>query len=249
MLPPREVATRIIADRIEEQYPRETAATLSAVERHLEQQRQTLAHERARAAVRKRSEDAKKRERERPRPSEQPVQPGRIRRLADWVLNCARQVLERLGLKPAAAPELEAGRSAFQPEASTPPPQPRPAPTLWGRYQTRWPRHAADREIVEDLREKPLPAELGSPVHGVEAWRRVLRGMFQGDKFNVGMVVPKPLPRSLAPAGQASPNAAVHAADYAGSLPTRYRARFDEERIAERSLRGGCERSAELALP
>ena len=44
------------------------------------------------------------------------------------------------------------------------------------------------------------------------------------------------MPRELAPAGEVGPAAAVHAADYAGSLPARYRLRFDAQRIAERSL-------------
>ena len=239
VFPPREVATGIVAAEIKEELPRETAATLSGVERYIAQQRQTLAHGLALAAMRKLSEDAKKRERERARAaSVQPAPASRIRRIADWVLDCARRVLERLGLKPAAAPEHEVSRTPRRPDASTSPPPPRPTPTLWGRYQVRWPQHAADREIVEDLRGKPLPEALGSPVYGIETWRRVLKGMFEGDKFHAGVAVPKPksLPRSLAPSGQASPDAATHAADYADSLPTRYRARFDEERIAERSL-------------
>ena len=240
LFPPREVATEIIAAEIKEGLPRETAATLSAVERHIEQQRRTLAHWLARAAVKKLSEDAKKRERERERARAASVPPpSRIRRIADWVLDCARRVLERLGLMSAAAPEHEAGPPPRQPEASppAPAPQPRPEPTLWERYQARWPEHAAaDRAFFEDITQKPLPAALGHTIlDGVDVWRRVIRGKFEGDQLQLEPVVPKPLPRSLVPAGQASPDAAVDAADYAGSLPRSYRADFDQERIAERS--------------
>ena len=97
VLPPREVATAIIAARAEEEHPRETAETWSAVENLLEQQRQqTQAHESARAAAEKLGDRARKRERSKPLPQ----QPSRIQRLAGWLLNCAHQVLERLGLKP-----------------------------------------------------------------------------------------------------------------------------------------------------
>ena len=242
--PPEWVATEMTAARIEEKHPRETAATLSAVERHIELQRQTLATAHALAVVRKLREEAEKREREavekreRDRSKAPPAPVSRIRQIADWVLNCARQVLERLGLVTAAVPELEASRTPRRPEASppAPPPQPQPEPTLWERYQARWPQYsAADRALFEDLTEKPLPAALGHPLEGVDVWRRVLRGRFEGDELHVGPVVPKPLPRSLSPAGQAGPDAAVHAADYASSLPRWYRADFDQERIVERS--------------
>ena len=253
VFPPREVATGIIAAEIKEELPREPAATLSGVERYIEQQRQTLAHGLASAAVRKLSEDAKKRERARAA-SVQPAPASRIRRIADWVLDCARRVLERLGLMSAAAPEHEAGPpqprqpeaspSPRRPEASPPAPatQPRPEPTLWERYQARWPEHAAaDRAFFEDITEKPLPAALGHTIlDGVDVWRRVIRGKFEGDQFQLDPVVPKPLPRSLAPADQASPDAAADAADYAGSLPRSYRWEFDRERIAER-----CREAAE----
>ncbi len=222
VFPPREVATGIIAERIHKQYPGQTAATWSAVERDLEQQRQTLAHERARAAVRKRSEHATKRE----RAAGSSASANRIRRIADWVLDCAREVLERLGLKPAAAPEHEDVRDPVPPVDSPPPPQPQPEPTLWERYEARWPQHAAaDRAVLEDLTENRTPKTLGYPVRGVDGWWRVLREMFQAD--------PKPLPRSLAPVGEASPDAAVDAKAYAGSLPSWRRA--DSERIVERS--------------
>ena len=243
ILPPRDVATAIIAARAEEEHPRETAATWSEVERHIElQRRQTLAHEQARAAASKRSEAARKRARSKP---PQPAAPaGRIRRLAEWLLDRARQVLERLGLRPDAAPEREAGRTPARAEAATlPPRQPRPEPTLWERYQARWPDAGGDRSILEDITEKRLPAALAGNVSisGIDVWRRVLRGMFEADDFRGSRAVPKPLPRSLAPAGQVDPAAAVHAADYAGSLPRRYRAAFDAERIAERSLEAAAE--------
>ena len=245
VFPPREVATGIIAAEIKEELPREPAATLSGVERYIEQQRQTLAHALASAAMRKLSEDAKKRERARAA-SLQPAPASRIRRIADWVLDCARRVLERLGLMSAAAPEHEAGPpQPRQPEASPPAPatQPRPEPTLWERYQARWPEHAAaDRAFFEDITQKPLPAALGHTIlDGVDVWRRVLRGKFEGGQFQLDpAVVPKPLPRALVPAGQASPDAAADAADYAGSLPRNYRADFDQERIAAR-----CREAAE----
>ncbi|MDE3262077.1 MAG: hypothetical protein OYL41_08860, partial [Acidobacteriota bacterium] len=242
VFPPREVATELVAAEIKEELPREPAATLSGVERYIEQQRQTLAHALASAAMRKLSEDAKKRERARAA-SVQPAPASRIRRIADWVLDCARRVLERLGLMSAPAPEHEASPPPRQPEASPPPPpQPRPEPTLWERYQARWPEHAAaDRAFFEDITEKPLPAALGHTIlDGVDVWRRVIRGKFEGDQFQLDPVVPKPLPRSLAPADQASPDAAADAADYAGSLPRSYRWEFDEERIAER-----CREAAE----
>ena len=63
----------------------------------------------------------------------------------------------------------------------------------------------------------------------------MLRGRFEGDRFQLDPAVPKPLPRALAPAGQGSPDAAADAADYAGSLPRSYRWEFDRERIAARS--------------
>ena len=242
VFPSREAATGILAAKIKEEHSGETAATLSEVERHIAQQRQTPAHGLALAAVRKCCEDARKREDAKKREdaaSEQPAPPSRIRRIADWVLNCARKVLERLGLKPAPAPAHEAGPPPRRPEEASPPPppQPQPEPTLWERYQARWPQHAAaDRALLEDLTEKPLPETLGGHiVDGVDVWRRKLGGMFERDGFHVGMAVPKPLPRALAPAGQARPDAALHAADYASSLPRWYRADFDRERIVERS--------------
>ena len=229
VVPPREVAVDVVAAGVEEEHPRETAATWSEVERHIElQRRQTLAHQCARAAARKLGAVAGKRERA------QPAQPpGRIRRIADWLLNRARKVLEYLGLESAAVPD----RTPTQVEASTPPPR-RPEPTLWERYQARWPAAAGDRAILEDLTQKPLPAALAGnvSVSGVHVWRRVLRGMFEADDFPGSRQDPKPLPRELAPAGEVSPSAAAHAADYAGSLPARYRLRFDAQRIAERSL-------------
>ena len=242
VFPSREAATGILAAEIKEEHSGETAATLSEVERCIAQQRQTPAHGLALAAVRKCCEDARKREDAKKRAgaaSEQPAPPSRIRRIADWVLNCARKVLERLGLKPAPAPAHEAGPPPRRPEEASPPPppQPQPEPTLWERYQARWPQHAAaDRALLEDLTEKPLPETLGGHiVDGVDVWRRKLGGMFEMDGFHVGMAVPKPLPRELVPAGQASPAAALHAADYASSLPRWYRADFDRERIVERS--------------
>ena len=234
VFPPREVAAGIVAARVEEEHPRETAATWSEVERHIElQRRQTLAHQCARAAARKLGAAAGKRE-----PAPPPAPAGRIRRIADWLLGCARQVLERLGLKPDAAPERAAGRAPGRPEAPAPPPAPRPEPTLWERYAARWPAGAGDRGILDDLTEKPLPTALAGnvSVSGIHVWRRVLRGMFEADDFPSRREDPKPLPRELAPAGEAGPDVAVHAADYAGSLPRRYRAAFDAERIAERSL-------------
>ena len=240
--PPYEVVAGAVAARVEEEHPRESAATWSEVERHIElQRRQTLAHEQAREAARKLGEAAGKRERW---PAQPPAPPGRIRRIADWLLGCARQVLERFGLKPAAAPEREAGRTPAGAAASTPPPrQSRPEPTLWERYQARWPDAAGDRAILEDLTEKPLPAALAGNVNisGIAVWRRVLRGMFEAGSLHRSRAAPKPLPRALAPAGEAGPAAAAHAADYAGSLPRRYRAAFDAERIAERSLEAAAQ--------
>ena len=153
-------------------------------------------------------------------------------------------MLERFGLKPAAAPEREAGRTPAGAAASTPPPrQPRPAPTLWERYEARWPAAAGDRGILEDLTERRLPAALAGNVciSGIDVWRRALRGMFETDDFPRSRKDPKPLPRSLAPAGEAGPDAAAHEAAYAGSLPQRYRLRFDQERIAERSLKAAVQ--------
>ena len=241
--PPYEVVAGAVAARVEEEHPRETVATWSEVERHIElQRRQTLAHEQAREAARKLGEAAGKRERW--KSAQPPAPPGRIRRIADWLLGCARQVLERFGLKPAAAPEREAGRTPAGAAASTPPPrEPRPEPTLWERYEARWPGAAGDRAILEDLTEKPLPAALAGNVSisGIDVWRRVLRGMFETDHFHRSGEDPKPLPRALAPAGEAGPDAAAHAADYAGSLPARYRLRFDQARIAERSLEAAAQ--------
>ena len=232
--PPYEVVAGAVAARVEEEHPRESAATWSEVERHIElQRRQTLAHEQAREAARKLGEAARKRERA--KPAQPPAPPGRIRRIAEWLLSRARQVLEYFGLEPAAAP----GRTPARVEASAPlARQPRLEPTLWERYQARWSDAAGDRALLEDLTEKPLPAALAGNVSisGINVWRRVLRGMFETDDFHRSRTDPKPLPRALAPAGEAGPDAAAHAADYAGSLPARYRLRFDQERIAERSL-------------
>ena len=241
MLPPYEVVAGAVATRVEEEHPRESAATWSEVERHIElQRRQTLAHECARAAARKLDEAAGQRERW--KPPQPPAPPGRIRRIADWLLSRARQVLEYFGLEPDAAPAR--GRTPARAEAYTPPSrQPRPEPTLWERYQARWPDAARDRAILEDLTEKPLPAALAGNVNisGINAWRRVLRGMFEADDLHGSREDPKPLPRALAPAGEVDPAAAVHAADYAGSLPARYRMRFNQERIAERSLEAAAQ--------
>ena len=94
--PPEPVVTAMIAAPAEEEHPGETAATWSAVEDLLEQQRQqTRAHERARAAARELSGRARSRASHQP-----PAQPNRIQRLAGWLLNCAHRVLEHLGMKP-----------------------------------------------------------------------------------------------------------------------------------------------------
>ncbi len=241
LFPPRDVATAIIAARVEEEHPRESAATWSEVERHIElQRRQTLAHEQARAAASRRGEAAGKRERA--KPPQPPAPPGRIRRIAEWLLDRARQVLERLGFKPDTAPEREASRTRGRPAASTPP-APRPEPTLWERYAARWPAAAGDRAILNDLTERRLPPALAGNVRisGIDVWRRVLRGMFEANDLHRSTGDPKPLPRSLAPAGEAGPDAAAHEAAYAGSLPRRYRAAFDAERIAERSLEAAAQ--------
>ena len=240
VVPPREVAADVVAARVEEEHPRETAATWSEVERHIElQRRQTLAHECARAAARKLGAAAGKRERS--KPAQPPAPPGRIRRIADWLLGCARKVLEYFGLDPAAPSARDPVRTPAGVEASTRPP--RPEPTLWERYQARWPEAAGDRAILEDLTQKPLPAALAGnvSVSGIHVWRRVLRGMFEADDFPSRREDPKPLPRELAPAGEAGPAAAVHAADYASNLPRRYRAAFDAERIGERSLEAAAQ--------
>ena len=56
-LPAPGCSDSLIVRQAAEEYPRETAATWSEVERHIElQRRQTLAHEQARAAARKRGE-------------------------------------------------------------------------------------------------------------------------------------------------------------------------------------------------
>ena len=240
--PPREVATRLIAEQIEEQHSGETAATLSEVERDLERQRQTLAHERARAAVKACGENARKLE----RAPGAPASPNRIRRIADWVLNCARQVLERLGLNHGAAPEHEGCPPPPRPE---PPPPPPPEPTLWERYQARWPDTGGDdRAIFEDITENPTPeALLRFPGRGVDPWRKLLIGMFQGNSFHLRNEPPKPLPRSLAPAGEASPAAAGHAADYAGRLPSRYR--NDSKAPVRCPPSSGIRRTPATALP
>ena len=230
--PPREIVTKVIADQTDEQFPRETAATWSEVDRHLQlQQRQTLAHEGARVGAKDLSGRARRRGRS--KDSLPPASPGRTQSIADWLLNCARQVLERFGLKPDAAPESEARRAPSRQEASkSSAPRPRPAPAPWERYQARWPAAVAgEREIFEELTGKSPPKALGGPTGpGIDNWRRSLGTMFHVRE------APKPLPRSLAPADQASADAAVDAADYAGSLPSRYRARVDQERIVERSL-------------
>ena len=94
--PPEPVVTAMIAAPTEEEHPGESAATWSAVEDLLEQQRQqTRAHERARAAARELSGRARSRASHQP-----PAQPNRIQRLAGWLLNCAQRVLEHLGMKP-----------------------------------------------------------------------------------------------------------------------------------------------------
>ena len=91
VFPPQRVATVMIVARAEEEHPRETPATWSAVEHLLEQQRQqTRAHESARAAAKALSG----------RGSQPPAQPSRIQKIAGWLLTCAHQVLERLGMKP-----------------------------------------------------------------------------------------------------------------------------------------------------
>ena len=157
VLPPREVTTRIIADRTGEQYPRETSATWSEVERHLELQRQTLAQERGRAAARELGEDARKRDRS--RTTAHPAQSGRIRRIAEFVQKCTRQVLEYLGLEPDAAPERDVGQAPARAEASVAPPrQPpassdRPEPSRREQLETREPEHAAaDEATLKGLR-------------------------------------------------------------------------------------------------
>ena len=94
--PPEPVVTAMIAAPAKEEHPGESAATWSAVEDLLEQQRQqTRAHERARAAARELSGRARSRASHQP-----PAQPNRIQRLAGWLLNCAHRVLEHLGMKP-----------------------------------------------------------------------------------------------------------------------------------------------------
>ena len=233
MLPPREVVTRIIADRTQEQHSRETTATLAEVERRLQlQQRQTLAHEQAQAAAKQLGGRVSSRERS--KVGRTPAPSGGIQEVADWLLNCACEVLESFGLEPDARPEREASRTSTRADGPTSPaPRPPVAPTLWERYAARWPVDAAgDRAFFEELTGKPPSKALGDLVgRGIDNWRRQLGTLFQEGE------APKPLPRSLVPEDQARAHAALDVADYVGTLPPRYRAQVEQEGIVERSSR------------
>ena len=100
-------------------------------------------------------------------------------------------------------------------------------PTLWERYQRRWPEHAAaDKEVLGEISRQ------------AEHWRRELTERFQRMLHGryPETARPKGLPRSLAPPGQPGPEGAKHAQEYAENLPERYRRRWDEAQIVRRSL-------------
>ena len=231
---PRAVAEAMVVTRAEERFPQETAATWLEVERELERQRQTQVHEHARATAKKLCDRAKRRERATSRPPRAAFF-GRIQEIAGWLLKCAREVLKRLGLSPSSAPERKAMQTPGRPEAGTAMSSraAKPAgtePSRWERYEARWPDNSpADETTFTELTQPPPPDGLGGSSRGIDGWRRMLGSMFHSGE-------PKPLPRSLGPAGQARTDAARDAASYAASLPSRYRERVDQERIVERSL-------------
>ena len=94
---------------------------------------------------------------------------------------------------------------------------PQQEPTLWERYQKRWPEQPeADRQLVEEISREP------------DYWREQLEERFQRklgwQKWDgtPGMepTEPKPLPRSLAAEGKAEPGAAENEQTLHG-IPTR----------------------------
>ena len=106
-------------------------------------------------------------------------------------------------------------------------------PTLWERYEARWPQHAqADKRLFAEITRQ------------LEHWRRELTGRFR--KLWGGRAAePKPLPAELAPAGRAEAGAARSEPEYAEALPTRYRERWDGRRMGARvrEARQAAERS------
>ena len=108
---------------------------------------------------------------------------------------------------------------------------PQQEPTLWERYQKRWPEQPeVDRQLVEEISREP------------DYWREQLEERFQRklgwQKWDgtpgMAPTEPKPLPRSLAAEGKAEPGAAENEQVYTESLPEHYRQKWEQEGISTR---------------
>ena len=127
IFPPQDVPTAIIVRQAEEKHPRGTAATWSAVERHIElQRRQTLAHEQARAAARKRGKDARKRERS--KPAQPPAPTGSRTGSSTARAKCSSASASSLTPRPSARPTAprRRGRRGRNP----------PSTRYWGHFRS-----------------------------------------------------------------------------------------------------------------
>ena len=129
----------------------------------------------------------------------------------------------------------------------------------WGRYQKRWPEHAAaDREPFEAISKMSEVAKNHLRYQWRERSMRIVSTAAEpgkGEPFNWERTEPLPLPRALAPQGKAEYGAAQSERAYHNALPLRYGKRWMEagisrrvEEVAEQartSLRGRLSRNRE----
>ena len=159
------------------------------------------------------------------------------------------------------------GRRGRQPKARKPVSHEWPSGKLpahrraepWGRYQKRWPEHAAaDRESFEAISKMSEVAKNHLRYQWRERFMRIASTAaepWKGEPFNWERTTPLPLPRALAPQGQAEYGAAQSERAYHKALPLRYGKRWTEagisrrvEEVAEKartSLRGRLSRNPE----
>ena len=142
-------------------------------------------------------------------------------------------------------------RENEQPSPSSSAPQ--QDPTLWERYQKRWPddHGAEDRKLIQSIsgQSEAEKTELQERFLRKETWMR------WDQTPAMTRTEPEPLPRSLTPKDQAAPDAAQSVWNYADTLPQRYRQQWDKTGIGRRadevaeqartSLRGKLSRNPE----
>ena len=126
----------------------------------------------------------------------------------------------------------QAGRSDVErpgPSSSSP----QQEPTLWERYQQRWPNdhEGGDRERVQTISGQ---SEAEKDELRERFMREVTKQQWDGSSV-MTHTDPQPLPRSLAPKDKAAPDAAQSEWVYAQALPERYRQQWEQAGISQQA--------------